>query len=293
MKLRAATFLSLLLVAGTALAVPAASVDSVQLPAWRVRGEQSEPLSPGMDVKNGDQIVTGNGARVYLKLAEGSTVKLGEQAKLNLYSRSLKPQTAFRGALDVLQGAFRFTAAKAGKLKSRDLTIRAGTASVGIRGTDLWGKPGREHDLIMLIEGRIEVKPAGTDNDEVILDSPLSVLLTFRGSEPPTLTHATAEELNVRAAETEILASTSGALRPQGRFSLRLGEVLEEEAEALALYDQVRSSGYPAQIHPVRSGRGKVLRYEVRLKGFASRKEAELAAGPIAAVLKLDATVTP
>lgn len=286
MKLRATVLLAALIASCSALATPAALVDAVQLPAWRLRGDKTEPLAPGMDVQNGDRLQTGTGARVYLKLAEGSTIKLGESAALDFHTHSLKPQRFFRGALDVLTGAFRFTTAQAAKLRQRDVAIRVGTATIGIRGTDVWGKSGDEQDLVMLIEGHIEVKAVGRDPIEMV--ESLSVFLAPKGAEPLPLSTATEEELASRSAETDIDPS-NGALRRKGRFSLRLGDALDEPG-ALVLYDQTRKAGYPARIRPVADG--KDWRYEVLLKGFASRKEAEQAAGPLSAALKLPITAT-
>lgn len=278
--------LALLLTSATALAVPAGLVDAVQAPAWRVRNEVQEPLIPGMTVQNGDRIKTGAGARVYVKLAEGSTVKLGESAELNLHSRSLKPQTFFRGALDVLAGAFRFTTAQAAKLKNRELAIRVGTATIGIRGTDVWGKSGQDRDLVMLIEGKVEVKHAG--DEAMALTEPLSVFIVPKGGAPLPLSRATREELASRAAETD-LDPANGALRHHGQFSVRLGDALDEPG-ALALYDKVRKAGYSARIRPVADGAN--WRYEVLIKGFVSRKDAERAAGPIGSALALTAGAT-
>ena len=111
-----------------------ATVAVVQMPAWLERGGQTQPLAIGTTLKNGDRIRTGADARVYLTLAEGSTVKLGENASLGLYSRSLKPASSFKGALDVLAGAFRFTTQATQRLRSqRELSIRIGTAIFGER----------------------------------------------------------------------------------------------------------------------------------------------------------------
>ena len=284
--LNPALLLALLLTSTTVFAVPAGLVDAVQAPAWRVRGEIQEPLVPGMAVENGDRIKTGTGARVYVKLAEGSTVKLGEAAELNLHSRSLKPRQFFRGALDVLTGAFRFTTSQAAKLKNRELAIRVGTATIGIRGTDVWGKSGKDQDLVMLIEGRIEVKHAG--GNVVDMAEPLSVFVAPKGGAPLPLSQATQEELTSRAAETD-LDPANGALRPHGQFSVKLGDGLDESG-ALALYDKVRKAGYNARIRPVADGEG--WRYEVLIKGFASRKDAERAAGPMGTALSLPTSAT-
>ncbi|RTL55760.1 MAG: hypothetical protein EKK46_05925 [Rhodocyclaceae bacterium] len=286
MKLRTFILLASMIVSGHALAIPPAVVDAVQMPAWRVRGEKMEPLATGMEVLNGDQVKTGVGARVYLKLAEGSTVKLGESAQMNFHSRSLKPQSFFHGALDVLTGAFRFTTAQVAKLKKRELAIRVGTATIGIRGTDVWGRSGKEQDLVMLIEGHIEVQPA--QGEAVTMAEPMSVFIAPKGAAALPLGVATPEEFASRARETD-LESGNGALMRQGKFALRLGDALDESG-ALNLFDRVWAAGYPARLRPVADGQG--WRYEVLLKGFASKEAAERAAAPIADALKLSVSVT-
>jgi hypothetical protein len=63
-----------------------------------------------MALKAGDTLSTGPGSRLLLKLSEGSLVKLGGNASLEL--RELEPSASlFKAALGVLQGAFRFTTA--------------------------------------------------------------------------------------------------------------------------------------------------------------------------------------
>jgi hypothetical protein len=47
-----------------ALAQPAALVDGVQMPAWLERGGKRTPLAPGMELRAGDAIISGSGARV-------------------------------------------------------------------------------------------------------------------------------------------------------------------------------------------------------------------------------------
>lgn len=280
---RALAFLFGALLPLAIMAAPAATVDAVQTPAWRVRGDVIEPLTPGMELQSGDQVRTGTGARAYLKLAEGSTVKLGEGARMSFYSHSLKPASFFRGALDVAIGAFRFTTAQAAKLRSRDVAIRVGTATIGVRGTDVWGKSSEDRDLVMLIEGHVEVKPAGGEPVQMV--EPRSVFIALRGAAPLPLSSATEAELKSRSRETD-LEPSNGALHSGGRYLIRLGEPLDE-AGALALYDHARAAGYPARIHPVRSDGG--WQYEVVVKGYADRSEADRAAGPVGAALKVTA----
>jgi hypothetical protein len=133
-------FLAMMLAAPAILAAPApaaATVEAVQSPAWRDRGGMTTPLAAGMELKSGDIVRTGAGARAYLMLAEGSRVKLGEAARFTLFSRSLQPDKYFRGALDVLAGAFRFTTGKFAKTRPREVAIRVGTATIGTDHMDI------------------------------------------------------------------------------------------------------------------------------------------------------------
>jgi hypothetical protein len=59
-----------------------AVVEAVQMPAWVERGGGRMPLAPGMALQSDDDLRTGADARLLLKLAEGSAVKLGENAQL-------------------------------------------------------------------------------------------------------------------------------------------------------------------------------------------------------------------
>ena len=255
------------------LAASQAVVERVQMPAWLERAGRSQPLEVNMEVKNGDRILTGRGARATLKLAEGSTVKLGENAALGFYSRSLKPQRVFKGALDVVKGAFRLTtAAAAGSAASRDLSIRVGTATAGIvslGGTDLWGKSDSDRDLILLIEGKISLRHGG----EAVAIEPMTLFVSPRNAAPlPVAPVASVDPEQFRrwVRETEALPG-EGMTRRGGQWKVLLARA-GSEAEALAVYDKARAAGYAAKIRPRSADGGWV--YDVLLAQLASEQEA-------------------
>jgi hypothetical protein len=233
-----------------------------------------------MELNSGDVVRTGAGARVYLMLAEGSRVKLGETARFSLHTRSLQPEKVFRGALDVLAGAFRFTTGKLAKAKSREVSIRVGTATIGIRGTDVWGKTDKEGDLVALLEGRIEITRAGQATEMAqamsYYDAPAG-----KAAEVKSLDAETFVKL---ARQTDILPG-DGAARTKGKWRVSAGSAASEEA-ALELYDQIREAGFAARIRP-REVEGGGWRYELLLGGFASADEAEAAAARLKAATGL------
>ncbi len=264
-------------------ATVAATVEAVQAPAWLDRNGVSYPLGAGMEVRNGDVLRTGPGARAYVMLAEGSRVKLGESARLVLHSRSLKPKTFFRGALDVVTGAFRYTTGLASKARRQELAIRVGTATIGIRGTDIWGRSNAEGDLVALIDGRIEITRAGQVTE-------LAQAMTYydapRGKEAEV--KALSDEVFRPLARQTEIEPGDGAARAKGMWKVVAGVAGDNES-ALELYDRVRAAGFAAKLRP-RAAEGG-WRYEVLLAGFANADEARVLAARLKALIGLEATV--
>src|SRR5688500_20337522 len=92
----------------------AATVDGVQMPAWLERDGKRVPLAPGIELRAGDRILSGSGARVAVKLAEGSVVRLGENGRLVL--SELQPaKDLFKDTLTDLEGAYSIATELVGK----------------------------------------------------------------------------------------------------------------------------------------------------------------------------------
>ncbi len=260
-----------LLGAAPVFAAATATVEAVQAPAWRDRNGSSVALAPGMELKSGDVLRTGPGARAYLMLAEGSRVKLGESARFSVHSRSLNPARTFRAALGVLAGAFRFTTGKLKRTQSRDVAIRVGTSTIGIRGTDLWGRTNASGDLVALLEGRIDITRGG---QTTTLTQPMSYFDAPRGKESAvkTLDPAVFKGL---ARQTEILAG-DGAARGAGAWRVLAAETDSEES-ALEFYDQIREAGFAVRIRPLtRETDG--WNYQLLLGNYSDADEAGVAA---------------
>lgn len=263
-----------MIVALPAPAQVAATVEGVQMPAWVERGGHRLPVIPGMELRAGDQVTTGAGARLLVKLAEGSLVKLGENGQLRFAELSAGREL-FRATLNVLQGAFRFTTDVVAKTRStREVSIRAAQVIAGIRGTDLWGRSRSGNEIVCLIEGEIDVAAEG--EQPVAMNQPLQFYRRIEGKTQPVGTVDTAQ-LAQWAAETE-LQSGRGALRSGGRYSVLLGAAPEQN-RALALYDELRNAGYPAEIRPVKDA-DKIM-YYVRIRQLASRAEAQALANQL------------
>ena len=264
-------FVAGVLCAGLAAGHAAAQtrVEAVQYPAWLERGGQAAPLVPGTALQASDTIRTGENARVRLRLAEGSAVKLGENARFVIERASPEGDT-FRGALAVLAGAFRFTTARA---QRRDLTIKVKNVTAGIRGTDLWGKSAPDRDFVVLIEGRITMESAG--HPAVVLEQPLDLYQRV-GDAKPEVVRIEPARLEELAKETEL--PPNGATASVGGEWRVVAAVLEGRDAALALQRVLRAAGYPTEVAP-REGR-----FAVQIPGLAGEAEARALMGNLRSI---------
>ncbi len=273
------TVLSLLFMFAAAAGARTLTVEAVVSPAWiEHAGGAREPLVPGAELRDGDRVLTGNGARALLRMAEGSAVKLGENASLGvdrLSDRGVATSRIVSGVLDVAQGAFRFTTRVFGSPRaSRDLNIRIATVTAGIRGTDLWGKSSAERDVVCLIEGRIFVQHR---DQAFTMHDPLSFFIAGRDGKRQPVAPVPAAQLQEWATETEI-APASGASRRDGKHRVVLAAVADE-GTAVILAGKLRTEGYPARVRAYRADGG--LRYAVDITGLGSAEDAAHMAGAL------------
>ncbi|GAB4297658.1 MAG: hypothetical protein Fur0034_07880 [Desulfuromonadia bacterium] len=285
MRKACATLLLLASISWPARAAPQARVDAVQAPAWVERGARREPAAAGMALSAGERIRTGKDARIYLRLADGSTVKVGANGLLSLedLGRARADRRVFTAVMDVLQGAFRFTTGRLARRAKRDVKIRVATVTVGIRGTDVWGRTEPEKDFVCLLDGRVTVAHESGDTRE--MSEPMTFYLAPRDQPPKGVAPVDPQQVRKWAAETEITTG-DGASRRGGRWKVRLATASSRQ-EALDAYDRAREAGFAASIRP--RTRAGVTTYEVLLRDLPDRAEARILAQKLKAALGLEA----
>lgn len=299
---------------------PDAVVDRLRSPAWVERQGEKQALSSGVQLNNRDRVITGSDARVRIRLKDGAIVALGADARMEINALGVRGPNIFTAALDVQQGAVRYSAdALPGTRQSHAINLRIGAIVASSRGTDLlWGSTDQTGDRVCLLEGRIAVLHPQAEPLQMTEPLRCYVARTDEGDAPPSVEAVSSEQFAVFAAQTDMrvesgiddtpsltaraktparsrnatsdTATTQTAPRfaqfpvaQGGRWTVDLATV-ESETEALALYDRVRAAGYSGRIKPLATGGG--YRYAVRVTAFASRDDAAAVAAKMTAVLE-------
>ena len=226
------------------LAAQTLVVEGVLSPAWLERGGKREPLATGMKLAARDKVHTGQGSRALIRMAEGSAVKLGENATLaidDLLEKKDGGKTLVNASLDVVRGAFRFTTGVFSRQPAqREVKVKIATITAGIRGTDVWGRATAQEDLVCLLEGRISVEHGGR---EFSMAEPLLFFIAPRNQPPRPVASVDKRQVDQWSAETE-LRDGGGAMRRGGRYGVDVVAAADANgAEQVA--SRVRDAGYP------------------------------------------------
>ena len=264
-------------------------VESLQQPAWVNGSGERSAAFPGQMLQQGDHVTTGDSGKIWLNLAEGSRVKLGNNASMKLDIRGVssastrtatdtantgdnnrREESVYEAALDVLKGAFRFTTTELGKRLQRNLTIQAGpVATIGIRGTDVWGRVDAQSSFVALIEGNIAI--TRYDGSTLSLDRPLTVFQASTQDRRGGTQQVNLSDVQKLAPETE-LDGGQGVLVEDGPYSVHLLS-LRSRAAAEASKLALRKNGYAASQSSATVG--SETWHRVSINGFASLEDAQ------------------
>ena len=276
-----------LLTALTAEAVPNALAEMVQSPAWIERAGKRLPLAAGMELINRDKLLTGVGARVVVRFADGSAFRIGDNSLVAVNAMQQRKNGTFAGGLDLKSGDLRLISHEYEEAPvNRAINVRFGDVTAAVRGeADLTGTADDVKDAVALRDGRAVLNhPLAAA--PTVMEVPLQVYEAAKGQAPEPL-----RSIDRFAGATWGLRTQpyydGGSQEKGGRWMLNFG-VFEKEP-VLALYDRLRQAGYTAKLVPIRSAGGH--RYELRLMNLVTEREAHSLAERLVSNLQLPPAV--
>ena len=136
---------------------------------------QTQILSAGDPVFEGDQILTETGASVKLVFLDNTLFSLGEDAQMTLDKMLYNAEEeSGEVVLSMLKGMFLFVSGKIAKTDPTDMVVNTPVATIGIRGTIVTGRidPDAQQTFeITVIDGAIATIPSGSDEPIVMSES--------------------------------------------------------------------------------------------------------------------------
>lgn len=137
-------------------------VDKVERSAHAKFDGDSRSLVETAPVLRHDMLATGDDARLEATLADGTKLTLGENGEMLVDDFVYDPEAGNgRLALKVARGAFLFVGGETERTERTMVSIETPMATLGVRGTTVWGGYLDGFYSIIVLDGEVEVTTAG------------------------------------------------------------------------------------------------------------------------------------
>jgi hypothetical protein len=259
--------LALLTLISPSLLAAVAVVEGVQMPVWVEQDGVKMPLTAGIALQNSDIVSTGEGGRAQLKLAEGSTLKLGQNTRVSLDNLAESGKD-FHIAVAVDQGAFRLTSStitrktvikkklKKGTRKitkrevleatPRSVNVHLGSINASAQGGDVLGKASDARDVVALLRGNVVV--THDDASQTMLTRSKTFVDALSGGTLNKPRNVPAGDMASWVRETDLIAG-HGVVSWKGRWKVSVG-TFRNGAEAAELMHKIADEGYAVELAP-------------------------------------------
>jgi hypothetical protein len=149
-------------VAAMAEEVAIGQAERVQASVTAESGGKERVLAAASPLFFGDALASQAGARLEAKLADDTRLTLGENARLVIDEFVYSPGApGARLALSVLQGTFLFVGGRTEDSEGGEVEIVTTFATLGVRGTTVWGGPIDGAFGVLVLEGEVNVTNGG------------------------------------------------------------------------------------------------------------------------------------
>lgn len=246
------TLMLLVLLIATMIIAPGANagprivIQQMQMPVWIERFGDRLPLRPEMELRGNDIVETGAQGRIWIALADGSVLRLGEHSRLLIDRLDLHKtgDRALDGIIRIPHGTFRFTAPEKLNGRSRSLDFRLADMAIVDGRADIWGRTLKQETMVCLVKGQIQVRPAADESFE--MDQPFTCTRVSSGGTVTPAAPVPPETLRRWTVLTGMVPG-AGTVHANGGWRIRLASFLDAEA-AQAILAELEQAGYAANL---------------------------------------------
>lgn len=119
----------------------------------------SKTATVGTPINMNDVLRTGASARLQVTFHDGTSLTLGENARVVVDRYVYKPDKG-KGemALQATRGALHLVTGRLGQMREKNVKVTTPAAALAVRGTEFWTGPIDGHDGALLLKGKVEVR---------------------------------------------------------------------------------------------------------------------------------------
>ena len=188
-----------------------------------------------------DYISTSDNARTQLLLEDKTIITIGANSQLDVQNYLFENNEKATANFNFAKGTFRIITGQIGKINPKNFNLETKSASIGIRGTEIFLELEPEKEKIICTQGRIEVRIRKTD-EVVVLN--VGELLTV---------DLKTEKLTVEKITNQAQVPSFSSSNTSTKVDKKYDEWIEEKKskEALETEDDTEESETPVVEEPI------------------------------------------
>lgn len=216
-----------------------------------LRGQNQLVVKAGLEIEEKDTIKTSSNGKLQIIFSDDTLITIGKESEFSVKEYLYDNNKNSKASFGISKGTFRAITGAIGKIAPQNFKLTSKSASIGIRGTQIYAEIKEDFDFVACTEGTITVTSLSTGQTIEIPAGSFTIVKPDQDPQTPTLLEddPIGDEDSIPQSENEIDTTTNNGI-PQDVETPQLSEIentteessSEDTFETLATNTEATSS---------------------------------------------------
>jgi len=215
-----------------------------------LRGQNQLVVKTGLEIEEKDTIKTSSNGKLQIMFADDTLITIGKESEFSVKEYLFDNNTNSKASFGISKGTFRAITGAIGKIAPQNFKLTSKSASIGIRGTQIYAEIKEDLDFVACTEGMITVTSLTTGQTIEIPAGSFTIVKPDQDPQTPTVLEddTIRDEDSIPQSENEIDTTTNNAI-PQDVKTPQVSEIEKttEESTSEDTFETLATNTEPTQ----------------------------------------------
>jgi hypothetical protein len=213
-----------------------------------LRGQNQLVVKAGLEIEEKDTIKTSSNGKLQIIFSDDTLITIGKESEFSVKEYLYDNNKNSKASFGISKGTFRAITGAIGKIAPQNFKLTSKSASIGIRGTQIYAEIKEDFDFVACTEGTITVTSLSTGQTIEIPAGSFTIVKPDQDPQTPTLLEddPIGDEDSIPQSENEIDTTTNNGI-PQDVETPQLSEIenTTEESSSEDSFETLASTSEP------------------------------------------------
>ena len=198
-----------------------------------LRGQNQLVVKTGLEIEEKDTIKTSSNGKLQIMFADDTLITIGKESEFSVKEYLFDNNTNSKASFGISKGTFRAITGAIGKIAPQNFKLTSKSASIGIRGTQIYAEIKEDLDFVACTEGMITVTSLTTGQTIEIPAGSFTIIKPNQDPQTPTLLEddTIRDDGSIPQGENEIDTATNNNI-PQDVKTPQVSEIEKTTEES-------------------------------------------------------------